>query len=211
LDETWPMEAFPEIRRTIDTTHDFSYEAMGHEGSYVLYGPNWANAGSPAFRLHKGFPTEGGTRVAAFVRYKGLVTSPSISDAFVFVADVTPTIVELAGVDPPGSKYRGRDIEPMSGRSFLPLLSGRQLEETSRTTAMELLGKRAVRRGEWKLVHMPPPHGAGRWQLFDVHADPGESLDLATRYPDTVADLVRAWDDYANRNGVILPDWVSGY
>jgi len=211
LDETWPMEAFPDIRRTIDTTHDFSYEGMGRPGSYVLYGPNWANAGSPAFRLHKGFPTEGGTRVPAFVRYPAVVATPSTSDEFLFVADVTPTILALAGIDPPGDDFRGRAVLPMTGRSFLPLLAGGTAGGADRTTSQELLGKRSVRRGDWKLLSMPPPYGTGRWQLFDLAADPGESDDLAAREPDTAAALAAAWAEYARQNGVILPDWVSGY
>ena len=110
LDETWPMEAFPDIRTTINATHDFSYENMGRLGSYTLYGPNWANAGSPAFRLHKGFPTEGGTRVAAFVHYPEKITLPGIVNDFVSIADVAPTLLELAGVEHTGSKYDGKAV-----------------------------------------------------------------------------------------------------
>lgn len=39
LDETWPRDLFPEIRRNVEGRHDFSYENMGAELSYVLYGP----------------------------------------------------------------------------------------------------------------------------------------------------------------------------
>ena len=110
LDETWPMKDFPEIRKTIDATHDFSYENIGRPGSYTLYGPNWANAGAPAFRLHKGFPTEGGTHVAAFVHYPELISTPAISNDFIFVKDVAPTILEFAGVEHPGTRFDGRSI-----------------------------------------------------------------------------------------------------
>jgi arylsulfatase len=99
------MEAFPEIRRTIDATHDFTYENIGRPGSYTLLGPNWANAGAPAFRLHKAFPTEGGTRVAAFVHYPQKIVAPAVSDDFVFVKDVAPTILELAGVEHPSFQF----------------------------------------------------------------------------------------------------------
>ena len=212
LDETWPMEAFPEIRRTIDTTHDFSFEAMGRPGSYVLYGPSWANAGSPAFRLYKGFPTEGGTRVAAFVRYPKMLATPAIVDDFVFVADVTPTILDIAGVRHPGERYQGRSIEAVTGRSFVPLLQGTAGGGASeRLTGIELLGKRAMIAGAWKLVQMPAPYGNGAWQLYNLDTDPAEAEDLAGRHPDKVATLKAAWDEYARTNGVILPDWVSGY
>lgn len=211
LDETWPMEAFPEIRKTIDASHDFSYEAMGRKGSYVLYGPNWANASSPAFRLHKGFPTEGGTRVAAFVRFPNEFAHSAVTDDFVFIADVTPTILDLAGIEHPGTTYQGREIEPMTGRSIAPLLRGEGGNDTGRVTGMELLGKRAIRVGIWKLVHMPSPWGNGEWQLFNLKRDPGETTDLSAKLPDQVAALRASWESYAEENNVIIPDWVSGY
>lgn len=211
LDETWPMESFPEIRRTIDATHNFSYEAMGRPGSYVLYGPNWANAGSPAFRLHKAFPTEGGTRVAAFAYYPKSVATPRIVDDFVHVTDVLPTILDLAGVAPAGERYRGRPVEPVIGRSFLPLLKGGSMRSADRITGEELLGKRAIRHGAWKLVHMPEPYGNGDWQLFNLESDLAESTDLVSEYPDKVRMLKAEWDNYARSNGVIIPNWVSGY
>jgi len=211
LDETWPMESFPDIRKTIDTTHDFSYAAMGRPGSYVLYGPSWANAVSPAFRLHKGFPTEGGTHVAAFARYPGFIDSPRITDEFVFITDVTPTILALAGIRHPGDEYHRRTIEPLVGRSFLPLLRGERLDNAARVTAVELLGKRAIRKGDWKIMHMPVPYGTGDWQLFNLAEDLAESTDLASDNPDETTALRKAWHQYAEQNGVIIPDWVSGY
>jgi arylsulfatase len=211
LDETWPMEAYPEIRRTIDESHDFSYEAMGRPGSYVLYGPNWANAGSPAYRLHKAFPTEGGTRVAAFIYDPRLIEKPSIVDDFVYVTDVTPTILEYAGVDHPGGTYQGRPIETPTGMSFTPLLHGEQGSTEPRVTGAELFGKRVVRAGPWKLVHMPEPYGSDEWQLFNIADDLGESKDVSADYPEKTAELKRHWEEYARENNVIIPDWVSGY
>ena len=211
LDETWPMDAFPKIRQTINETHDFSYENIGRPGSYTLYGPNWANAGAPSFRLHKGFPTEGGTHVAAFVHYPAIIKSPSIADDFIFIKDVTPTILELAGVGHPGNQYDGRPIESMSGMSIVPLLNGEGFAEEERVTGIELMGKRAIRSGEWKLVHMPEPYGTDDWQLFNLRDDVSESRDVSDEYPEKVAELKARWDAYAIKNKVIIPDWVSGY
>ncbi len=211
LDETWPMEAFPKIRQTIDAVHDFSYEAMGRPGSYVLQGPNWANAGSPGFRLHKAFPTEGGTRVTAFVRYPKTVSEPAISNHYIFATDVTPTVLEIAGVKHPYNQYQGRKIESPSGKSFVSLLEGKTANEDKRVVALELLGKRMVRKGQWKLVHMPPPYGTGAWQLFNLNDDLAESADISEQHPEMTKYLENEWRKYAEENGVILPDWVSGY
>lgn len=211
LDETWPMEAFPDIRKTIDSTHDFSVENIGRLASYTLLGPNWANAGAPSFKLHKGFPTEGGTHVSAFAYYPRMITAPAISNDFVFIKDVAPTILELAGVEHPGDEYDGRPVEQMTGISFLSLLEGKGPTAPDRVTGIELLGKRAIRSGNWKLVHMPEPYGIDDWQLFNVKDDISESRDLSARYPEKVAELKAHWDAYADRNKVIIPDWVSGY
>jgi len=211
LDETWPMKDFPEIRKTIDATHDFSYENIGRPGSYTLYGPNWANAGAPAFRLHKGFPTEGGTHVAAFVHYPELISTPAISNDFIFVKDVAPTILEFAGVEHPGTRFDGRSIESMTGISFMSTLRGAKRPDSDRVTGIEIFGKRAIRSGDWKLVHMPEPYGIDDWQLFNVKDDISESRDLSAEFPDKLEELKAHWEDYAERNNVIIPDWVSGY
>ena len=211
LDETWPMEAFPEIRKTIDAAHDFSYENIGRPGSYTLLGPNWANAGAPSFKLHKGFPTEGGTRVAAFVHYPEIISRPAISNDFVNIRDVAPTILELAGIAHPGDEYDGRPVERVTGSSFVSILEGTERVDPDRVTGIEVFGKRAIRKGDWKLVHMPEPYGIDDWQLYNVKDDISESRDLSGKFPDKVSELKAYWDDYAERNNVIIPDWVSGY
>ena len=74
-----------------------------------------------------------------------------------------------------------------------------------------MLGKKGIRVGRWKLVQMPPPFGTGEWELYDLDADLAEQNDLAAEIPDKVAELEALWNHYARENGVILPDWVSGY
>ena len=211
LDETWPREHFPEIRKTVDESHDFSYENMGRPGSYTLYGRNWARASSPAFKYHKAFVSEGGTRTAAFVHYPGRFAADTLSDAFISIKDITPTLLDLARVEHPGDSYMGRPIEPMTGRSVLPLLEGAVDVLPDRPFVMELMGKRVVRSGPWKLVHEPAPFGVDAWQLFDLGEDLAEQRDVATEHPEIVEELAAIWQRYYEDNNVILPDSVSGY
>lgn len=93
------------------------------------------------------------------------------------------------------------------------MLDGRAtaVRPETEVVADELMGKRFVSEGALKAVWMPPPHGRGRWQLFDLAADPSERADLARARPGDLQRLVAHWDEYARRNRVILPDWVSGY
>ena len=130
----------------------------------------------------------------------------------VSIRDIAPTLLEFAGVPWQGAGYGGdASIEPIAGRSLLPLLRGQERALPQRVNGVELMGKYAIRVGSWKLVHMPPPHGNGDWQLYDLATDLSESHDLAAARPDKVAELRSQWESYARDNHVILPDWVSGY
>lgn len=210
LDQTWPADQFPKIRKVIDESHDFSYENMGKPGSYVLYGPDWARTGSPPFRWFKAFPTEGGTRVTTFIHFPQRYAGGAINNELASVKDITPTVLEWTGVAQPGTRYHKRSIEPVTGVSMHSLLAGK-IQSTEREMAHELMGKRMVRAGDWKMVHMPEPYGNNAWQLYNLRQDMAENTDLAARYPAKVQALKSLWQEYATENQVILPDWVSGY
>ncbi len=213
LEATWNPEEFAAVYRWIVDSHDFSLEGVGRIGSYVMYGPGWGRAGAPAFRDYKGFPTEGGTRVAAFVHYPKVLGQSVISDQLVTVRDIGPTLLEFAGIAHPGARYQGTPVEPMTGVSAWPILrdDDDRARAEDRVVGTELFGKRALRHGDWKIVHMPEPHGNGQWQLYDLRSDLAENEDVSAEQPEKLAELIGLWDDYAEENGVVLPDWVSGY
>ncbi len=213
LDETWDAKLFPAIRKVIDETHDFSLEAMGHPGSYVLYGHGWGRAGSPAFSLYKAFPTEGGTRVAAFAWNPRWVAKGKLRNELLSVKDITPTLLELAGVEHPGTSYKGKEVESMTGVSMLPVLSGSEAltDYSTRVLGAELFGKRAMRQGDWKIVHMPAPYSDEEWHLYDLESDLAESKNLAAVEPEKFQQLLGLWQEYYDENNIIIPDWVSGY
>jgi arylsulfatase A-like enzyme len=181
--------------------------AWGDPGSYVAYGPMWAQASMTPFSQYKGWLAEGGIHNALIVsgpavkRPKG-----SINNGIMHVADIMPTLLEIAGTSYPKS-YQGRELPALSGKSWGPLLAGRA--ESPRTEqdylAWELFGNRAVRQGEWKLRWQYKPLGKGEWELFNLVADPAERKDLAAERPDKVKALLAHWDDYVKINGVILP------
>lgn len=190
---------------------DNSYDNMGRKNSFIWYGPNWAHVGTAPFRHHKGFPTEGGVHVPAFVYEPGLKVAGKTSKTVLSVKDIMPTILDLAKVRHP-SRYRGHAVLPMQGRSFAGLLAGEAgVNEATPNIGWELFGKRGVRYGDWKIVLMPPPYGTGQWQLYNLKSDPGETRDISPDHPDRLKEMVKRWDDYAKTNNVILPDRVSGY
>ena len=185
---------------------DNSLESIGTARSYCWYGPGWARASSAPFRLFKHFPTEGGIRVPAFVSGAGIVGG-SVSDAYAFVTDIAPTLIDWAHAphpkEAPYFAYRGTSLRPLLEQRV------RNIHDDNASFGWELWGRRAYRRGRWKAVLIPPPEGTGRWALYDIIADPGERHDLAEAKPRILASMVRGWHAYARSNGVVLPT-ISG-
>ncbi|MCR8924280.1 sulfatase-like hydrolase/transferase [Dasania sp. GY-MA-18] len=213
LDNTWPKDGYPKIRKVIDETHDFSFDNMGKPSSYTFLGEGWARASSPALKYYKGSTTEGGTRVAAFAHYPAAFRRGVIEEQMISVKDITPTLLEIAGINPPQGHYKGKAIEPITGITMTSLLTNGVLPKAAkeRTLGIQLMGKRALRKGDWKLVHMPPPYGSNQWQLYNLKTDLAETKDLAASHPDKLKELLQLWQQYSKENNVILPDWVSGY
>jgi len=181
--------------------------AWGDPGSYVGYGPMWAQVSMTPFSQYKGWTAEGGIRNALVVsgpavkRAKG-----SINHGLMHVADIMPTLLEIAGANYPKMR-EGREVPALIGKSWGPVLAGQV--ESPRTAddylAWEIFGNHAVRQGDWKIRWQHKPFGKGDWELFNLKADPAERKDLAADHPDKLKQMLALWDDYAKANNVILP------
>jgi arylsulfatase len=208
-----PIQNLEDNAQWIPRRFDNRYENMGRVDSYVFYGPGWAQATAAPFRLFKAFPTEGGIRVPAIVTYPRRVGRSALDDTFVSVKDVAPTLLDLAGVSHPGPYYDGRQVLPMQGESMLPFLKGEATSVHGGDYVMgwELFGRRALRKGDWKLMWLPEPYGPSEWALYHLAEDPGESNDLSESEPEKLLELLALWEDYVTENGVILPIRSVGY
>src|SRR5699024_7455342 len=70
-------------------------------------------------------------------------------------------------------------------------------------TGWELFGRMGVRKGKWKATFIPKPFGPGKWQLFDLARDPGETEDLGVDRKDKLLELLRAYEECAKCVGVV--------
>jgi arylsulfatase len=182
--------------------------AWGDPGSWAAYGPMWAQVSMTPFSQYKGFMAEGGIHNALIVsgpavqRAKG-----SINHGVMHVADIMPTLLELAGTSYPKT-YKGKEVPPAIGKSWVPMLAGQAESPRSDRDALawEIWGNRAIRQGSWKLRWQMKPMGTSAWELFDLATDLGERKDLAAEHPDKVKEMVTIWDEYARANKVVLPD-----
>jgi arylsulfatase len=199
-------------------TRDFLYAAIrwsqthpnawGDPGSYVGYGPMWAQVSMTPFSQYKGWVAEGGIRNALVVSGP-LVRRPagSINHGVMHVADIMPTLLEAAGAMYPRKTAAGHELPPLIGKSWGPMLAGQA--EAPRTAqdylGWEVFGNRAVRKGDWKLRWQYKPFGKGEWELFNLANDPAERIDLAAERPDKMKEMLATWNDYVQANNVILP------
>lgn len=179
---------------------------MGTAKSFVAYGQEWAQAGSAPFNRVKGYTTEGGLRVAAFVAGPG-VKGHRIVHAFLHVTDVLPTLLEMTGTPLPSD---GSKLTP-SGKSFASVLAGTTAEiHQDAFVGWELFFGRAMRQNDWKAVWLLPSSplmplgGSGQWALYDLSKDSGETTDLSAANPEKLKALTDAWGAYAAQNGVLI-------
>ncbi len=198
-----PEETAPGNAEWIAANFDNATDNIGAPSSFVGYGPVWAAIGSTPHSLFKGFTYEGGIHVPAFVTAPGRF-APARRGDLVSVMDVAPTILDLAGVEAPGGTYDGHAVAPMQGVSQVAALAGgNPARGPEDPLAWELVGRIAVREGDWKLVWSNPPYGIDGWQLFDLATDPGETRDLAPDQPARTAALTSVWEAYRDANGVV--------
>ena len=203
--------------------YDNSLENLGRSSSYVSYGAGWAQAGTAPFNRFKGFVNDGGTRVPAFILHADGTNPVELDNQYLSVMDIAPTILELAGAETAGPVYRGRNVEPMEGRSFAHVLeeSSQPVYEADHAFSIELHGGRSVQRGQYKLVWEQPagntwwgypiPDTWYRWRLFDLAVDPGEAHDISAAHPDLIAELIDVWDEYAETHGVVRDARIENF
>lgn len=185
---------------------DNSYENMGLPNSFVTRNLGWAQVSATPHWSEKATHAEGGITGAFFVSYTGFLDSGQ-SKAFASVKDITPTLLEYAGIEHPGSTYEGREIYPMTGRSMRPLWEGYadRIHPKDEPIVFETFGTgdAAVFLGNWKILRQNPEWGDGTWKLYNLEIDPTERNDLSRIYPNLLQNMINEYEAYAERVNVI--------
>jgi arylsulfatase/uncharacterized sulfatase len=209
-----PTNPFASLRNRLflDMQYDLSTANIGRRGSFSAIGPGWASAAASPLSGYKFSATEGGLRVPLIVTWPGnkQVQAGAIHHGLAHVTDILPTLTELAGVAGHGGRWEGKDVEPVTGRSLVPMLTGAtDSVHGDSPLGYELSGNAALFRGDYKLVRNLPPTGDGQWRLFDLKSDPGETRDLSAAQPERFAAMLADYRAYAKANGVL--DMPAGY
>lgn len=158
----------------------YTNKKKGHpEGSIF-----WGDSGP--LRNGKGSPYEGGYRLPCIARWPGTVPAGKSSDAIFATVDLMPTFAKLAGFEIP----QDRKID---GVDQTALLLGQR--ETGREYFY--FSGAGVRHGKWKYLKANAHfHGYAMEdsrekveELYDLEADLGEQVNLASKYPERVVEL----------------------
>ncbi|MGH6633263.1 MAG: sulfatase-like hydrolase/transferase, partial [Sphingopyxis sp.] len=209
-----PTNPFGSLRNRLylDMQYDLATANIGRRGSFAAIGPGWASAAVSPLSGYKFTAAEGGLRVPLIIAWPGhaSIRAGGISNGLAHVTDVLPTLTELAGVPDHGGSWQGKAVEPVTGRSLVPMLKGGAGSvHGDAPLGYELSGNAALFRGDYKLVRNLAPTGDGNWRLYDLKSDPGETRDLAAAEPDRFTAMMADYRAYAKANGVL--DMPAGY
>lgn len=183
------------------------YDTLGLKGSYGTIGPSFASAAASPLGFYKFYVGEGGLRVPLIMAGKplGLEQTNRIIGGFSYATDIVPTVLDLTGTAIPAGRYQGRDIEPISGRSVLPLLynQAERIYGDDDAIGYELNGHKALFLGDHKIVYNRAPIGDSEWHLYNIVKDPGETADLRDEQPERFARMQNLYDEFAKTHGVL--------
>ena len=150
----------------------------------------------------KGWPYEGGVRVAWIVSAPGVTKPGTTCDTPVISTDHYPTLLQLAGLPALPAQH-------LDGVSFVPSLKG---ERAARGQPLfwhyPHYGNQggaphgAIRDGDWKLIEW---FEDGALELYDLPRDIAEKTNLAAQHPEKVAALRAKLVAWRKEVGAVMP------
>lgn len=96
-------------------------------------------------------------------------------------------------------------MQSITGRDLTPVLSGaaERVYGPDDAVGYELTDHGVLFQGDYKLVVNQPPVGDGQWRLFDIVADPGETIDLAASQALRFQRMLSRYEQYRRDNNVV--------
>lgn len=184
-------------------------DQIGGPRSQTNYPHGWAQVGNTPLRRYKQNTHAGGVRAPLIVSWRdGLKARGDVRNQFHHVIDVTPTILDLAGIKPP-KVYNGVPQMPVHGVSMRYSFEDAAAPTRRETQYFEMFTHRAIWHDGWKAVSFHQrgnTYDQDRWELFNLDEDFSECKDLAAHYPDKLQNLVGRWWAEAGRFGVLPLD-----
>lgn len=164
------------------------------------------NGGTQQFtsplRGSKGQLYEGGIRIPLVVSWAKLKKPGRTCEAPVTSIDLYPTLLEMAGIQPPKGQV-------LDGISLVPVLDGAASLQRSKLFwhfpcyVGKATPSSALRDGDFKLVTFFEE--GGRRELYNLRTDPHEEHDIAGKMPDKTASLYLTLKAWQLETGAAIP------
>ncbi len=185
--------------------YNSDYETLGERNSWNAIGPSNATIAASPLYYYKFHASEGGLRVPLVMAGPGINRSEELTDEFVFVTDLAPTILSLVGVEKHHGNWQDREVEPIIGKDFSAFLAGDDslVHDDLNPIGYELGGNSALFKGDYKIVINRVGQNDTDWQLFNIKADPGETTDLAQHMPALLEEMLADYEVYVQTNNVL--------
>jgi len=161
---------------------------------------NGATAGRNIFNAGmkggKATPYQGGTRAPAFFRWPaGKIPAGTECDALTAHFDLYPTLAEITG-----ATLSPEVMQQVEGRSLVPLLQNPKAPWADRTLVQHVGRWSKGKSGESKYAKCSIQNArftlVNNEELYDLKADPGEETNVISQYPEVVAQLRAAYDQW---------------
>ncbi len=176
-------------------------DLFGGTEAYNHYAVGWAHAMDTPYQWTKQVASHwGGTRNGTIVHWpNGVKAKGEVRSQFHHVIDVSPTILEAAGLPHP-TVVNSVQQAPIEGFSMLYAFNDAQASERHETQYFEMFCNRGIYHQGWTAVtrHGVPWLGAYKrafdddvWELYDTNTDWTQSKDLAKENPKKLAELQR--------------------
>ena len=185
--------------------YNTEYESLGEPNSWNSIGASNATIAASPLYYYKFHASEGGLRVPLVMAGPGISRSDELTDEFVFVTDLMPTILSLVGIKSHRGNWQNKEVEPIIGKDFSAFLAGNDesVHDDSSPIGYELGGNSALFKGDYKVVINRAGQNESDWHLFNIKADPGETTDLAQQMPALLEEMVADYEVYVQTNNVL--------
>jgi arylsulfatase len=187
---------------------DYAYEHLdeiGTELAFNHYPTGWANCGNTPFQWYKIWAHEGGIKDPLIIRYPKAIQDPgAVRGQYHHVSDITPTILDIIGVDKP-EYIKGVRQQPFTGISMKYTLAEPDAPSRKYIQYYEVHGNRGIYKDGWKAVvnHcFVEDYGKDEWELYHVEEDYSEKYNVAGQYPEKLQELKEDFMHEAGKYGV---------
>lgn len=180
-------------------------DELGSEKTQPLYQRPWAMVSDTPFKFYKLWPFAGGVQTPFVVSWPAAIRKPGLRKQFVDVIDITPTVLDIAGIQAPEA-FNGVCQIPLQGKSIRATFNNPATLNPRDTQFFELWGSRAIWNDGWKAVGIHTPgtdFDKDHWELYQVENDFSEAVNLASQHPEKLEQLKKLWWAEAAKNGAL--------